>query len=144
MYLGYFLLYNDDQPLTQARKDLVHCWSILMKQQVGSMFCCVQYIENHLEFLDFLVVWWESKFFFFIWYLFLALLSHAWWILFDMCLSCTGWSPMPLPFIYLYAGFRISGWIINCIACNSYNGEWSCINCRQRNLKMINVSHYWM
>ncbi|KAE9453189.1 hypothetical protein C3L33_14906, partial [Rhododendron williamsianum] len=40
----------------EARKDLVHCWSMLLKQQVGSTCCCVEYIENHLELLDFLVV----------------------------------------------------------------------------------------
>lgn len=45
----------------EARKDLFHCWSILMKQQVGNTFCCVQYIENHLEFLDFLVVCYDNK-----------------------------------------------------------------------------------
>ena len=43
--------------LTQTRKDLVHCWSILLKQKVGSAYCCLEYIENHLELLDFLVVW---------------------------------------------------------------------------------------
>jgi len=41
----------------ETRKDLVHCWSILLKQKVGSTYCCLQYIENHLELLDFLVVW---------------------------------------------------------------------------------------
>lgn len=41
----------------QARKDLVHCWSILLKQKVDSTYCCAEYIENHLELLDFLVVW---------------------------------------------------------------------------------------
>jgi calcium binding protein 39 len=41
----------------ETRKDLVHCLSILLKQKVGSMYCCVEYIENHLELLDFLVVW---------------------------------------------------------------------------------------
>ncbi|CAL5417867.1 unnamed protein product [Camellia sinensis] len=39
-----------------ARKDLVHCWSILLKQKGDSTYCCVQYLENHLELLDFLVV----------------------------------------------------------------------------------------
>ncbi|XVF28476.1 hypothetical protein REPUB_Repub15cG0032500 [Reevesia pubescens] len=41
----------------EARKDLVHCWSILLKQKVDSTYCCVEYIANHLELLDFLVVW---------------------------------------------------------------------------------------
>ncbi|GKV39112.1 hypothetical protein SLEP1_g46925 [Rubroshorea leprosula] len=41
----------------EARKDLVHCWSILLKQKVDSINCCVQYIEKHFELLDFLVVW---------------------------------------------------------------------------------------
>lgn len=45
----------------EARKDLVHCWSMLLKQQVGSTFCCVEYIENHLELLDFLVVCYDNK-----------------------------------------------------------------------------------
>ncbi|KAB5537417.1 hypothetical protein DKX38_014950 [Salix brachista] len=41
----------------EARKDLVLCWSILLKQMVDSRYCSVQYIENHFELLDFLVVW---------------------------------------------------------------------------------------
>ncbi|XP_059452972.1 uncharacterized protein LOC132183626 [Corylus avellana] len=45
----------------EARKDLVHCWSIFLKQKVGTTFCCVQYIENHLELLDSLVVWYDNK-----------------------------------------------------------------------------------
>ncbi|KAE8076928.1 hypothetical protein FH972_015546 [Carpinus fangiana] len=45
----------------EARKDLVHCWSILLKQKVGTTFCCVQYIENHMELLDSLVVWYDNK-----------------------------------------------------------------------------------
>ncbi|GLU08273.1 hypothetical protein SLE2022_251960 [Rubroshorea leprosula] len=45
----------------EARKDLVHCWSILLKQKVDSTYCCVQYIENHLELLDFLVVCYDNK-----------------------------------------------------------------------------------
>ncbi|CAI0560003.1 unnamed protein product [Linum tenue] len=44
-----------------ARKDLVHCWSILLKHKVESTHCCVEYIENHLELLDFLVVSYDSK-----------------------------------------------------------------------------------
>jgi len=48
-----FLVYVE----MQARKDLVHCWSILLKQKVDSRYCSVEYIENHFEFLDFLVVW---------------------------------------------------------------------------------------
>ncbi|KAJ1297048.1 hypothetical protein BS78_01G348500 [Paspalum vaginatum] len=38
-----------------VRKDLVHCWCILLRQKVDETYCCVQYIENHLELLDFLV-----------------------------------------------------------------------------------------
>lgn len=45
----------------EARKDLVNCWSILLKQNVGSAHCCVQYIENHFELLDFLVVCYDNK-----------------------------------------------------------------------------------
>ncbi|KAH1091292.1 hypothetical protein J1N35_018549 [Gossypium stocksii] len=45
----------------EARKDLVHCWSILLKQQVDSKYCCVEYIEKHLELLDFLVVCYDNK-----------------------------------------------------------------------------------
>ncbi|XP_022760429.1 calcium-binding protein 39-like isoform X2 [Durio zibethinus] len=45
----------------EARKDLVHCWSILLKQQIDSKYCCVEYIENHLELLDFLVVCYDNK-----------------------------------------------------------------------------------
>lgn len=41
----------------QARKDLLHCWSILLKQKVGETYCCVQYFEEHFELLDSLVVW---------------------------------------------------------------------------------------
>ncbi|KAE8677629.1 Mo25 family protein isoform 2 [Hibiscus syriacus] len=45
----------------EARKDLVHCWSILLKQQVDSRYCCVEYIENHMELLDFLVACYDHK-----------------------------------------------------------------------------------
>ncbi|KAK8572998.1 hypothetical protein V6N13_048560 [Hibiscus sabdariffa] len=45
----------------EARKDLVHCWSILLKQQVDSTYCCVEYIEKNLELLDFLVVCYDNK-----------------------------------------------------------------------------------
>ncbi|MCH92716.1 calcium-binding protein 39-like [Trifolium medium] len=41
----------------EGRKDLVHCWTILLKQKVDSNHCCVEYIEQHIELLDFLVVW---------------------------------------------------------------------------------------
>ena len=41
----------------QGRKDLVHCWCILLRQKVDESYCCVQYIENHVDLLDFLVVW---------------------------------------------------------------------------------------
>ncbi|XP_048499396.1 uncharacterized protein LOC104890521 isoform X3 [Beta vulgaris subsp. vulgaris] len=45
----------------QARKDLVLCWSVLLKQQVEETYCCLEYIENHLELLDFLVVCYDNK-----------------------------------------------------------------------------------
>ncbi|KAL2941884.1 Calcium-binding protein 39 [Bienertia sinuspersici] len=45
----------------QARKDLVLCWSVLLKQQVDDKYCCVEYIENHLELLDFLIVCYDNK-----------------------------------------------------------------------------------
>ncbi|KAI3975717.1 hypothetical protein MKX01_023143 [Papaver californicum] len=45
----------------EARKDLAHCWCILLRQMVGSSYCCVEYIENHLELLDFLVVCYDNK-----------------------------------------------------------------------------------
>lgn len=45
----------------EARKDLVHCWCILLRQREGSTYCCVQYIENHFELLDFLVVCYDNK-----------------------------------------------------------------------------------
>ncbi|GMJ02016.1 hypothetical protein like AT5G18940 [Hibiscus trionum] len=45
----------------EARKDLVHCWSILLKQQVDSRYCCVEYIENNMELLDFLVACYDNK-----------------------------------------------------------------------------------
>ncbi|KAI7742553.1 hypothetical protein M8C21_033150 [Ambrosia artemisiifolia] len=45
----------------EARKDLVQCWSILLKQKVGSTHCCVQYLENHLDLLDFLVAGYDNK-----------------------------------------------------------------------------------
>jgi len=38
-----------------VRKDLVLCWCIFLRQKVDETYCCVQYIENHLELLDFLV-----------------------------------------------------------------------------------------
>lgn len=41
----------------QVRKDLVHCWCILLRQKFDESYCCVKYIENHLELLDFLVGW---------------------------------------------------------------------------------------
>lgn len=45
----------------EARKNLVHCWSIMLKQKVDSTFCCVQYMERHLELLDFLVVCYDNR-----------------------------------------------------------------------------------
>ncbi|XP_010228597.1 putative MO25-like protein At5g47540 isoform X2 [Brachypodium distachyon] len=38
-----------------VRKDLVHCWCILLGQKVDDSYCCVKYIEDHAELLDFLV-----------------------------------------------------------------------------------------
>ncbi|XP_077232174.1 mo25 family protein [Tasmannia lanceolata] len=45
----------------EARKDLVHCWCILLRQKVGSSYCCLDYIENHMDLLDFLVVCYDNK-----------------------------------------------------------------------------------
>ncbi|KAF6145221.1 hypothetical protein GIB67_041416 [Kingdonia uniflora] len=45
----------------ETRKDLVHCWCIFLRQMVGSSYCCVEYLENHSELLDFLVVCYDSK-----------------------------------------------------------------------------------
>ncbi|XP_024191682.1 calcium-binding protein 39 isoform X2 [Rosa chinensis] len=45
----------------EARKDLVHCWSVLLKQKVEDTYCCEQYIEDHTELLDFLVVSYDNK-----------------------------------------------------------------------------------
>ncbi|KAL3812738.1 hypothetical protein ACJIZ3_014006 [Penstemon smallii] len=45
----------------ETRKNVVHCWSIMLKQKVDSVFCCAQYMENHLELLDFLVVCYDNK-----------------------------------------------------------------------------------
>ncbi|XP_054787370.1 uncharacterized protein LOC129293430 isoform X4 [Prosopis cineraria] len=45
----------------EARKDLVHCWSVLLKQKVDSKYCCVEYLEQHSELLDFLVVCYDNK-----------------------------------------------------------------------------------
>jgi calcium binding protein 39 len=44
----------------EGRKDLVHCWSILLRQKVDESYCCVQYIENHVDLLDFLVVCYKN------------------------------------------------------------------------------------
>jgi calcium binding protein 39 len=43
--------------ILQGRKDLVHCWCILLRQKIDESYCCVQHIENHVDLLDFLVVW---------------------------------------------------------------------------------------
>eukprot|EP00252_Welwitschia_mirabilis_P021385 TRINITY_DN5479_c0_g1_i2.p1 TRINITY_DN5479_c0_g1~~TRINITY_DN5479_c0_g1_i2.p1 ORF type:complete len:168 (+),score=43.71 TRINITY_DN5479_c0_g1_i2:178-681(+) len=45
----------------EARKDVVHIWSSLLKQKTGSGSCCLEYIENHTELLDFLVSCYENK-----------------------------------------------------------------------------------
>ncbi|KAL0393169.1 UNVERIFIED_CONTAM: putative MO25-like protein [Sesamum radiatum] len=37
------------------------CWSLLLKQKVDSVFCCAQYMENHLELLDFLLACYDNK-----------------------------------------------------------------------------------
>ncbi|EPS69534.1 hypothetical protein M569_05231, partial [Genlisea aurea] len=45
----------------ETRKNIVHCWCILLKQKVDSVFCVAKYVENHLELLDFLVVCYDNK-----------------------------------------------------------------------------------
>ncbi|KAF6165418.1 hypothetical protein GIB67_017900 [Kingdonia uniflora] len=45
----------------EARKDLVHCWCIFLRQIVGYSYCCVEYLETHSELLDFLFVCYDSK-----------------------------------------------------------------------------------
>ncbi|KEH17676.1 hypothetical protein MtrunA17_Chr4g0020191 [Medicago truncatula] len=47
----------------QARKDLVHCWSIFFKQKVVDTndYSCVEYIEQHIELLDFLLVCYDKN-----------------------------------------------------------------------------------
>lgn len=45
----------------QARKDLVYCWSTLLKQHQDSRYFCVEYLESHLELLDFLVLSYDNK-----------------------------------------------------------------------------------
>ncbi|KAL0434508.1 UNVERIFIED_CONTAM: Calcium-binding protein 39 [Sesamum latifolium] len=45
----------------ETRKILVQCWSLLLKQKVDSVFCCAQYMENHLELLDFLLACYDNK-----------------------------------------------------------------------------------
>ncbi|WOL16396.1 calcium-binding protein 39-like isoform X1 [Canna indica] len=45
----------------EARKDLVYCWSILLRQNIDSKYCCVEYLESHLELLDFLIVCYNNK-----------------------------------------------------------------------------------
>uniref|UniRef100_A0A0A9DDQ7 Protein Mo25 n=1 Tax=Arundo donax TaxID=35708 RepID=A0A0A9DDQ7_ARUDO len=44
----------------EGRKDLVHCWCILLRQKVDESYCCVRYIENHVNLLDFLVVCYKN------------------------------------------------------------------------------------
>ncbi|KAL5150862.1 Calcium-binding protein 39 [Glycine soja] len=34
----------------EARKDLVHCWSILLKHKVETNYYCVEYIEQHIDY----------------------------------------------------------------------------------------------
>ncbi|RAL44300.1 hypothetical protein DM860_015660 [Cuscuta australis] len=46
----------------EARKNLVQCWTVMLRQKLDdSIFCCVRYMENHLELLDFLVVCYDNK-----------------------------------------------------------------------------------
>ncbi|KAG9457457.1 hypothetical protein H6P81_001965 [Aristolochia fimbriata] len=45
----------------EVRKDLVHCWCILLRQKVGSNYCCVEYIQNHMDLLDCLVACYDNK-----------------------------------------------------------------------------------
>uniref|UniRef100_A0A453FUA0 Mo25-like protein n=1 Tax=Aegilops tauschii subsp. strangulata TaxID=200361 RepID=A0A453FUA0_AEGTS len=45
----------------QVRKDLVICWCILLGQKVDENYCCVKYIEDHVELLDFLVVCYKKS-----------------------------------------------------------------------------------
>ncbi|OWM78519.1 calcium-binding protein 39 isoform X2 [Punica granatum] len=45
----------------ETRKDIVYCWSILLKQKVGSTYCCIEYIENHFDLLDSLVICYDNK-----------------------------------------------------------------------------------
>lgn len=45
----------------ETRKVLVLCWSILLKHQVDSVYCCAQYMENHPDLLDFLVAGYDDK-----------------------------------------------------------------------------------
>ncbi|KAM3352327.1 hypothetical protein ACQJBY_023897 [Aegilops geniculata] len=44
-----------------VRKDLVICWCILLGQKVDENYCCVKYIEDHVELLDFLVVCYKKS-----------------------------------------------------------------------------------
>uniref|UniRef100_A0ACD5WVM9 Uncharacterized protein n=1 Tax=Avena sativa TaxID=4498 RepID=A0ACD5WVM9_AVESA len=39
----------------EVRKDLANCWCILLGQKDDENYCCVKYIEDHVELLDFLV-----------------------------------------------------------------------------------------
>ncbi|XP_051152874.1 putative MO25-like protein At5g47540 [Andrographis paniculata] len=45
----------------ETRKNLVICWPILVKQEVDSVFCCAQYMENHLDLLDILIAGYDDK-----------------------------------------------------------------------------------
>ncbi|KAL0367630.1 UNVERIFIED_CONTAM: Calcium-binding protein 39 [Sesamum radiatum] len=56
-------LFFDNFPILgwETRKILVQCWSLLLKQKVDSVFCCAQYMENHLELLDFLLACYDNK-----------------------------------------------------------------------------------
>ncbi|WVZ66888.1 hypothetical protein U9M48_016048 [Paspalum notatum var. saurae] len=44
----------------EGRKDLVHCWCVLLRQKIDESYCCVKYIENHVDLLDFLVVCYKN------------------------------------------------------------------------------------
>lgn len=44
-----------------ARKDSVQIWSALLRQKIGTSECCLEYLENHLHLLDFLVICYQNK-----------------------------------------------------------------------------------
>lgn len=44
-----------------ARKDCVHIWGALLRQRVGATHCGLEYLESHVELLDYLVMCYENK-----------------------------------------------------------------------------------